>query len=112
MWRLLYSNKKLKAADRRLLTLELDDTAFSCGASLQDLDSPYPLNEVYVRTIAGFKPIEKLHYSAGYEPICFYSAEQVDRGTMPTSFYSQCIHCSFRPKVSKRKSSHTSCNQE
>ena len=89
MWRLLYSKKKLKAADRRLLALKLYDVAFSCGALLQDLDLPNPLNEVYIRTIACFEPIEKLYYSAGYEPIRFYCAEQVDGATVPTGFYPQ-----------------------
>ena len=102
MWRLLCSKKKLKAADRHVLTLKLDDVAFSCGASLLDLDFPNLLNEVYIRTIACFEPIEKLYYSAGYEPICFSCAEQVDGATVPTGFYPQCVHCSSRPKVSKK----------
>ena len=58
MWRLLYSKKKLTTADHRDLTLKVDDMALSCGAILQDLDSPYRLNQVYVRTIACFEPIE------------------------------------------------------
>ena len=44
----IYSQKKRKAADRRLPTLKLDDMAFSRCASLQDIDLPYPLNEVYI----------------------------------------------------------------
>ena len=51
--------KKLKAKDRRLLTLKLDDLAFSCGALLQDLDLPAPLNEVFVRIVKCFDPMEK-----------------------------------------------------
>ena len=73
--------EKLKAEDRRLLALKLDDLAFSCGASLQDLDFPAPLNEVFVRSVNCFNPIEKLYYSAGYEPICLYCAGQVDTAT-------------------------------
>ena len=102
MWRLLYSKKKLKAEDRRLLALKLDDLAFSCGASLQDLDFPAPLNEVFVRSVNCFDPIEKLYYSAGYEPICLYCAGQVDTATESTSYYPQCIHCSSKPQVSRK----------
>ena len=102
MWRLLYSKKKLKAEDRRLLALKLDDLAFSCGDSLQDLDFPAPLNEVFVRSVNCFDPIEKLYYSAGYEPICLYCAGQVDTATESTSYYPQCIHCSSKPQVSRK----------
>ncbi len=103
MWRLLYSRKKLKAEDRRLLSLKLDDLAFSCGASLQDLEFAAPLNEVFVRSVNCFNPIEKLYYSAGYEPICLYCAGQVDSTpAKSTNFYPQCVHCSSKPRVSKK----------
>ena len=100
MWCLLYSKKKLKAADCRLLPLKLDDLAFSCGASLQDLDLPALLNEVFVRNLNCFDLLEKLYYSAGYEPLCFYCAGQVDQAES-TKFYPQCIHCVSKPKVSR-----------
>ena len=90
------------SSDRRLLALKLDDLAFSCGASLQDLDFPAPLNEVFVRSVNCFDPIEKLYYSAGYEPIYLYCAGQVDTATESTSYYPQCIHCSSKPQVSRK----------
>ena len=102
MWRLLYSKKKLKAEDRCLLTLQLEDLAFSCGALLQDLDLPAPLNEVYVRSVNCFDPIEKLYYSAGYEPICIYCAGQVASATESRKFYPQCIHCISKPQISRK----------
>ena len=59
MWRLLHS-KKLKPEDYRRLSLELDDLTFSCGASLQDLKLQAPLDEVFVRSVNCFEPIETL----------------------------------------------------
>ena len=52
MWRLLYSKKKLKVRDRRLLLLKPEGLAFSCGASLQDI--PAPPNEVSVHSLKLF----------------------------------------------------------
>ena len=100
MWRLLYSKKKLKAEDRCLST-KLDDPTFSCGASIQDLHLPPPLDEVFVRSVNCHEPIEKLYYSAGYEPICFYCATQVE-SPESTNFYPQCSHCISKPKVSRK----------
>ena len=109
MWRLLYSKKKLKPEHRRLLSLKLDELSFTCGASLQDIDLPPPLNEVYVRSLSCFDPIEKLYFSAGYEPICFYCAGQVEQEqSQATAFgpaqryYPQCVHCITKPKVSRK----------
>ena len=76
IWRLLYAKKKLKKADRRNLELELEGMIFTCGSSLQELELPAPLSEVYVRNLKCFDQVEKLYYSAGYEPICIYCAGQ------------------------------------
>ena len=88
MWRLLYSKKKLKPEDHRHLSLELDDLTFSCGASIQDLNLPALLDEAFVRSVNCFEPIEKLYYSAGYEPICIYCAGQVDATASTNNFFS------------------------
>ena len=92
MCRLLYSKRKLKAIDRRRLEQKLDGLSFTCGSSLQDLDLPQPLDQVYVRSMNCFEPIEKLYYFAGYEQICIYCATQVD--CEGTEFYPQCACCS------------------
>ena len=101
IWRLLYSKKKLKKAERRQLELELDGLSFTCGSALQDLDLPAPLNEVYVRSLKCFDHVEKLYYSAGYEPICIYCAGKVQDVTN-TDTYPQCVHCISKPTISKR----------
>lgn len=74
MWRLLYARKKFKAAQRRNLERALEDWSFTCGSQLQDLDLPGELGEVYVREMSCGEPIEKLYYSAKYDPICVYCA--------------------------------------
>jgi len=79
MWRLLYSKKRLKKDERRQLQLSLEGLSFTCGSSLQELDLPSPLNDVYVRSINCFDPVEKLYYLAGYDPICIYCAGNVEQ---------------------------------
>ena len=101
MWRLLYGKKKLKKAERRQLELKLDGLSFTCGSSLQELDLPAPLNDVYVRNLKCFEQVERLYYSAGYEPICIYCAGKVP--DIPyTDAYPQCVHCTSKPTVSKK----------
>ena len=55
----------------------LDNYSYTCGSSLQDIELPEPFKEVYIRNISCYEPIEKLYYSAGYDPICIYCAEEV-----------------------------------
>ena len=49
MWRLLYSKLKLTKKERADLEVALEDVSFSCGASLQDLQLPGRLDNVYAR---------------------------------------------------------------
>ena len=99
MWRLLYSKHKLKAADRCQLQQILDNWSYSCGAQLQDLNLTGSLAEVYVREITCNEPIEKLYYSAKYEPICIYCA--LPQPFSDPNFYPQCAGCSNREKIKK-----------
>ena len=69
MWRLMYRKQKLKKDERSLLEQQLDGLVYTCGSSLQDLDLPKPLDEVYVRNLNCGDPVEKLYYTSGYEPI-------------------------------------------
>ena len=66
-WRLLYSQHKLKVAQRLQLKRDLRDYTFTYGASMSDLELPEGL-DVYARDIACGEPIEKLYYSAKYPP--------------------------------------------
>ena len=102
--------KKNKPEHRRLLSLKLE-LSFTCGASLQDIDLPPLLNDVhvYVRSLNCFDLIEKLYFSAGYEPICFYCAGQVKQEqSQATAFgpaqryYPQCVQCITKPKVFRK----------
>ncbi len=97
----IYSKKRLKKGERHQLELVLDGLYFTCGSSLQELDLPSPLDEVYIRSVKCFQAVEKLYYSAGYDPICIYCAGNVELGNDSTS-YPQCVHCSSRPQITKR----------
>ena len=100
-WRLLYSKKKLKKHERELLQQRLDGLMYTCGASLEDLYLDPPLNEVYVRDVCCLDHIEKLYYSAGYEPICIYCACEVDGNAECSECFPQCSECK-QPKFKKR----------
>ncbi len=99
MWRLLYARRKLKAAQRRDLEHALEDWTFTCGAQLQDLDLPGDLGEVYVREMSCGEPIEKLYYSAKYDPICIYCA--LPQSFTDPQFYPLCASCQNREKIRK-----------
>lgn len=76
LWRLLYSKRKLSVQDKTEIQSFLDDIAYTCGATLQDLNLPEKFSCVYIREHSCSDPVEKLYYSAGYAPICIYCAEE------------------------------------
>ena len=64
MWRLLFSRKKLSVRDKKQLQDILADTAYTCGATLEEIDLPDHLKSVMVRVHNCYDPVEKLYYSA------------------------------------------------
>ena len=51
-----------------------------CGATLQELDLPDKFSCIHVREHNCLDPVEKLYYSAGYDPICiYYAAEDLEQ---------------------------------
>ena len=79
----------------------LDNYSYTCGSPLQDIELPEPFKEVYVvRNISCYEPTEKLYYSAGYDPICIYYAEEVTVQDAIAEFFPQCTQCS-KPKIKK-----------
>ena len=98
-WRLLYSKKKLKAGERQRLEQELDGLMFTCGSSLEELELPALLKEVYIRNVNCADPIKKLYYSAGCGPICIYCATDVI--AEKSEYYPQCSDCK-QPMVKKK----------
>ena len=82
MWHLLYCRHKLTLQERATFQSILDDTAYTCGATLEDLDLPDRLAGVTVKDHSCYDMVEKLYYSCGYEPICIYcSSEDVEDST-------------------------------
>ena len=66
-WRLLYSQHKLKRAQRLQPERVLSDYTFTCGASMSDLKLPEGF-DVYASIACG-EPIEKLYYAVKYPSI-------------------------------------------
>ena len=51
--------------------------SYSCGADLQDLVTEFKeYEDVGIKEHVCNDPIEKLYYSAGFEPICIYCAKE------------------------------------
>ena len=99
MWRLVYSKYKLPVAQHRQLQRLLDDYSYSCGAKLYELDLGEGFKNVEVRDHAYGDPIEKLYYSAGFDPICMYCG--VDQSFTSSEQYPQCETCSHLPPIKK-----------
>ena len=99
MWRLIFSKYKLKSQDIQELQLLLDDYTYSCGSQLSELHLPDKFENVEIRRHSCHDIIEKLYYSAKYEPICVYC------GTITSftdnKYYPQCVDCREKPPVRK-----------
>ena len=65
----MYSKYKLTVAKQHQLQLLLDDHSYSCGARLEDLHLGDEYKDVEIRGHACRDVIEKLYYSAGFDPI-------------------------------------------
>lgn len=100
MWRLLYCRHKLSIQDRTTLRSILDETSYTCGASLDDLDLPDRLAGVCVQDHCCYDIVEKLYYSCGYEPICIYCSSENVQDT--EDVYPQCQDCE-KPNISRQK---------
>ena len=88
MWRLLYCQHKLTIQECATFQSILDDTSYTCGATLEDLHLPNRLAGVCVKDHSCYGMVEKLYYSCGYKPICIYcSSENVEEST---EFFPQC----------------------
>ena len=103
MWRLLFSKRKLTIPQRRTLERTLADIVYSCGATLEDLVMPPELSTVCVRDHQCGDPMEKLYYSAGYDPVCYYCASENVDDSIAAEFYPMCTSCVDKECVRKRK---------
>lgn len=91
LWRLLYSKRKLSIRETEIQSF-LDDIAYTCGATLEELNLPEKFSCIYIREHSCSDTVEKLYYSAGYAPICIYCAEEDVRTVMSTTLY---VHMSM-----------------
>ena len=97
MWRLIFAKHKLTKDQRSELQLILRDNVYTCGSKLQDLELRDEFREVEVRDHACYDVIEKLYYSANYDPICIYCGK--DEPFSSPSYYPLCNDCSHGGKT-------------
>ena len=100
MWRLIFSKFKLDQRKKKHLQKALEQFTYTCGARLSSLDLGEEFKNVEVRVHSCYDPIEKLYYSAGFDPICVYCASVCSFSS--EDFYPQCSACSEHPPVSKK----------
>ena len=102
MWRIIFSKNKLSAQSRVDLANLLEDISYSCGATFDDIDLPQSLKSICIKSHKCYDPMEKLYYSAGFEPICMYCAALCDGSDQ--NYYPQCGDCT-KPRVLRQRRS-------
>lgn len=75
MWRVVYSKYHLNKTQQRELQSILDEQSYPCGAKLKDLGLPESLENVEIKYHDCHDMIERLYYSAKYEPICIHCGQ-------------------------------------
>ena len=100
MWRLVFS-KYIQAQSSTLQKLQrvISDYSYTCGAKLDDLNLGEELKDIKVKDHSCEDSIEKLYYSASFEPICVYCA--VDQSYSSQEHYPQCEACAHLPQLKK-----------
>ena len=99
LWRLLFSKRKVKNDTRLRLQRIIQDLVYTCGAKLSQLDLPDEFRDIEIRTHSCGDPIERLYYSADYQPICVYCGR--DHPFTVADAYPQCEDCSDKPSILK-----------
>ena len=67
--------------------------SYSCGTSLDELELPGRLMNVFVKDHCCTDSIEKLYYSCGFEPICVHCASEEVTDCTASQFLPQCQEC-------------------
>ena len=100
MWRLIYSKYKLNSDARIKLQTIFDNFTYTCGSKLAELQLPVEFKDVEIRDHCCGDPVEKLYYSAKFDPICVYCGNQ--QPFTSTDVYPQCTDCSEKPPIHKK----------
>ena len=100
MWRLIYSKYKLKKEQIIKLQAVLDNFTYTCGSKLAELQLPVEFKDVEVRDHVCGDPIEKLYYSAKFNPICVYCGK--DQPFTSNNVYPQCTDCIGKSPIHKK----------
>ena len=102
LWRIIFSKYKLKPSQKQQLQQLLDNVSYNytCGSKLKDLDLPEEFSNVEIRDHRCKDPIEKLYYSAKFDPICIYCGQ--NQPYTVEGQYPQCENCFSLPPISKK----------
>ena len=111
--RVLYAERKVKAADLQVLDPILEEVQFSCGLSLQDLFTDADENQaafhrrLYVRAnLTCTMHVEQVYYSAACFPlVCIHCGSQDDlvHGAGADHMQTCPVCLAAKPRLQKRK---------
>jgi len=87
---------------QRTLEAILDDISYSCGTSFEDIEFPDGLESVGIRDHNYGDPVEKLHYSAEYDVICYYCVSNDVISEVPPDVYPLCRNRISKEHIKKR----------
>ncbi len=100
MWRIIFSKRKLSKDQRSMLQLVLDSFSYTCGSRLSELNLSAQFADVEVKDHICYEPIERLYYSAKYDPICIYCGQ--DQPFTCDNLYPQCPDCIDKAPIRKK----------
>ena len=77
MWRIVYSKYKLTDNESEIIKSILDNYAYTCGSSMEDLNLCGRLSTVCIRIVRCYEPLEVHYYALGHELLVFTAAVQI-----------------------------------
>ena len=77
MWWIVYSKYKLTDNESEIIKSILDNYAYTCGSSMEDLNLCGRLSTVCIRIVRCYEPLEVHYYALGHELLVFTAAVQI-----------------------------------
>ena len=102
-WWLLFCMHKLIVQEVADLQGILDDVLYSCGTTLEDLDMPGQLTNVFVKHHSCADCMKKLYYSCGFESVCVHCASEDVTDSVNLEFLPQCQGCKYLGQLGRPK---------
>ena len=83
MWQIVYSKYKLTDNESEIIKSILDNYAYTCGSSMEDLNLCGRLSTVCIRIVRYYEPLEVHYYALGHELLCIYCCSACQTWMLP-----------------------------